>query len=210
MNERDFALPSRATWVFTGDSITQGVYHTHGFRSWFELVNERVRWELGRTQDIFINTGVSASTAHEINTDFEYLIGRFAPQVLSISLGTNDALDGEPGLGSFRHRLTEIVRRGTEVQSTVVLHTPALVMQDAPQARREWLPAYAEAIRTIADDEGVILVDHDQHWRQHFGLEAPTAWMDDSTHPNAVGHRHLAETTLRALRLGPLREQIWG
>lgn len=208
MNEFDFDLPSRATWVFTGDSITQGAYHTHGFRSWVELVSERVRWELGRTQDIVINSGVSAWTAQEINTDFEYLIGRFAPQVLSVSLGTNDALDGEAGLNKFRRRLTEIVRRGTKIHSTVVLHTPVLVLRDAPPARHEWLPAYAEVIRTIANDEGAILVDHEQHWRQHFAAEAPTAWMDDNTHPNAVGHRHIADTTLRTLRLGPLQEQI--
>ncbi|WP_197285014.1 hypothetical protein [Sciscionella sediminilitoris] len=31
------ALAADTTWVFTGDSITQGVYHTHGARSWVEL-----------------------------------------------------------------------------------------------------------------------------------------------------------------------------
>lgn len=208
MKKLDFDLPSRATWVFTGDSITQGVYHTHGFRSWVELVSERIRWELGRVQDIVINSGVSAWTTHEINADFEYLVGRFAPQVLSVSLGTNDSLDGEPGLSSFHRRLTEIVRRGNRIRSTVVLHTPVLVMPDAPAPRREWLSAYAAVVRTIATDEDAILVDHEQHWHQHFGTETPTAWMDDSTHPNAVGHRHIAETTLQTLRLGSLREQF--
>ena len=85
MKRLDFDLPSRATWVFTGDSITQGVHHTHGSRSWVELVSERVRWELSRVQDIVVNSGVSAWTAPEISADFEYLVGRFAPQVLSVS-----------------------------------------------------------------------------------------------------------------------------
>lgn len=204
MKGLDFDLPSRATWVFTGDSITQGVYHTHGSRSWVELVSEQIRWELGRVRDIVINSGVSAWTAHDINADFEYLVGRFKPQVLNVSLGTNDALEGESGLTSFHSQLTEIVRQGNRLRSTVVLHTPALVMPDAPAQRRQWLTTYAEVIRTIATVEGAILVDHDQHWRQRFGTEVPTAWMDDSTHPNAVGHRHIADTTLHTLRLGSL------
>lgn len=201
----DLNLPSRATWVFTGDSITQGAHHIYGSRSWVELVGERVRWELGRVQDIVINSGVSTWTAREISADFEYLVGRFAPQVLSVSLGTNDALDGEPGLTRFHSRLTEIVRRGSRIHSTVILHTPILVMPDAPVLRREWLTCYGEVIRSIASDEGAILVDHEQYWHQRFRREVPTPWMDDSTHPNAVGHHHIAETTLRTLRLGSLQ-----
>lgn len=203
---KELDLTSRATWVFTGDSITQGVFHTYGSRSWVELVSEQVRWELRRVQDIVINSGVSAWTALEINADFEYLVGRFNPQVLNVSLGTNDALDGESGLTNFQRRLAEIVQQGHGIRATVVLHTPVLVMPDAPVPRRKWMTAYAEAIRNVAEAEDAILVDHEQHWRQHFGAEAPTAWMDDSTHPNAVGHRHIAEITLQALRLGSLRE----
>lgn len=198
-------LPPGATWVFAGDSITQGVAHTHGARSWVELLSEHVRWEQDRLRDIVINSGVAGWTAPQVAADYDHLIGRFTPQVLSVSLGTNDALDGERGLDTFAHHLAEIARRGKGAQSVVVLHTPVLVMPDAPPAQREWLPAYAETIRTIARDEDTLLVDHEMHWQERFGSQAPTAWMDDSAHPNAVGHRHLADTTLRSLGLGPLR-----
>lgn len=33
------------TWVFLGDSITQGVVHTHGHRGYVEHFAERVRGE---------------------------------------------------------------------------------------------------------------------------------------------------------------------
>ena len=39
------------TWVFLGDSITQGVAHTHGRRGYVEHFAERVRGELGRRGD---------------------------------------------------------------------------------------------------------------------------------------------------------------
>ena len=200
-------LPTGATWVFTGDSITQGVFHTHGSRSWVELVSERIRWELDRLQDIVINSGVSGWTAPQIAAEHDHLIGRFAPRVLSVALGTNDALDGEAGLATFRQHLTEIARRGAAAGAYVVLHTPALVMQDAPLARRRWLPAYADTIRTIAREEGALLIDHEEHWRDHFGTAEPTPWMDDHTHPNGVGHQRMADTTLQALGLGKFSER---
>src|SRR5665647_1822505 len=42
-------------WLFTGDSITAGVEHTHGYRSYPEIFGERIRWEMGRPRDIVIN-----------------------------------------------------------------------------------------------------------------------------------------------------------
>lgn len=198
------ALAHGATWVFTGDSITQGVHHTHGSRSWVELVGERIRWELDRLMDVVVNTGVSGWTAPQIAAEYEHLVARFTPRVLSVSLGTNDALDGAGGLDDFRKHLAEITRRGVDAGAFVLLHTPVLTLQDAPRTRREWLPAYADTVRTIADREGATLVDHEAHWNNHFGSGSPTPWMDDHTHPNAVGHRQIADTTFRTLGLGPL------
>ncbi len=39
------------TWVFAGDSITQGIVYTHGWRGYTELFKERL-WELGRWEDL--------------------------------------------------------------------------------------------------------------------------------------------------------------
>lgn len=39
--------------------------------------------------------GVSASRAADILAAYDHVVGRFAPDVLSISLGTNDALAGQ-------------------------------------------------------------------------------------------------------------------
>ncbi|WP_265446039.1 SGNH/GDSL hydrolase family protein [Flexivirga meconopsidis] len=199
-------LPERSTWVFTGDSITQGVFHTHGARSWVELVHERVRWELDRLSDIVVNSGVSGWTAAQVRGEFDHLVGRFDPAVVSMSFGTNDALDGAAGLPVFRRELTALIQTSAALGARVVLHTPVPVMPDAPAARRENLPAYAEVVRELAVAKNVTLVDHERHWLAHYGTAAPTAWMDDHTHPNAVGHREMANTTLRVLGLGTLDE----
>jgi lysophospholipase L1-like esterase len=182
------------TWVMAGDSITQAVLHTHGGRGWVEHVHERIGWQLGRLTDIVINSGVSASRAPDILAAYDHLIGRFTPDVVSISLGTNDALAGADGLRS-------IIAKAAGAQ--LVLHTPVLVSQAGREFRAE-LPRYCQAVREIAADSGAVLVDHEAHWLARFADEDPIAWLDDPDHPNAAGHLEMANHALRTMGLGEL------
>ncbi|WP_327064848.1 SGNH/GDSL hydrolase family protein [Kitasatospora sp. NBC_01302] len=191
------------TWVMTGDSITQAVLHTHGARGWVEHVHERVRWQLDRLTDVVVNTGVSAWRASDVLAAYDHLIGRFEPDVLSISLGTNDARAGLAGLAEFRESMSAIIARADGAQ--IVLHTPVLVSLAGRAARAE-LPAYCQAVREIAAETGALLVDHEAYWLARFPDSDPIAWLDDPAHPNAVGHRHMADHTLRTLGLGELTE----
>lgn len=192
------------TWVVTGDSITQGVFHTYGARGWVEHLHERVRWQLDRLTDVVVNTGVSGWGAADVLAAHDRLIGRFQPDVLSVSLGTNDCLAGEDGLPGFHDAMRRIVSAagpGTQV----VLQTPALVSV-AGRERRPSLPAYCQAVREIAKDTGALLVDHETHWAEHHGTADPIPWLDDPdpAHPNAAGHLQMANHTLRSLGLGEL------
>ncbi|WP_331728146.1 GDSL-type esterase/lipase family protein [Streptomyces sp. NBC_00158] len=190
------------TWVATGDSITQAVLHTHGARGWVEHLQERVRWQMDRLTDIVVNTGVSGWRAVDVLGSYEHLVGRFAPDVLSISLGTNDARAGLAGLPEFHDAMHRLIgRTGTDTQ--IVLHTPVLVSIAGREARGA-LPAYAQAVRDIAKETGALLVDHEAYWNGHFGGADPIAWLDDPAHPNAVGHLRMAEHTLRTLGLGAM------
>lgn len=50
------------------------------------------------------------------------------------------------------------------------------------------------------------LIDHEAYWVKHFGNYDPIAWMDDSIHPNAVGHAQMAQLTIQRLGLGTLEK----
>ncbi|NYE93888.1 lysophospholipase L1-like esterase [Psychromicrobium silvestre] len=189
------------TWVFTGDSITQAVLHTHGARGWVEHLHERIRWQLDRLSDVVINTGVSGWTAPKVLGSFEHLVGRFNPEVVSISLGTNDAKS--PDLEGFRSSLSELARRALDGGAQVILHTPVTMSLSASQ-KHPLLADYAQIARDIASESGAILVDHYAHWSEAFGSEEPIPWLDDPRHPNTAGHLEMAELTLRTLGLGPL------
>lgn len=193
------------TWVFAGDSITQGVKHTYGQRCWAELVSERIRWELGRPLDVCINTGVSGWTAPAVWRHFDHLIGRFAPDVVSVALGMNDCCDGPPGRAGFADALGEIAHTalalGDQRPVCLVLHTPNAIAGGAWNDPAE-VGAYADIVRDLAAETGAVLVDHHRHWQERFAGGEPWPWLDEPVHPNAAGHRAMADLTLSALGLG--------
>lgn len=206
----EITLPDRPlTWVFAGDSITQGVLHTYGRRCWVEHVAERVHTQLDRTTDILINSGMSGWTSAWVLREFDWLIGRFAPDVLSIALGTNDAsVDPERHAGpdEVAAAIVEIGRRA-DAWLTIV-HTPPPIAAEAYDRRPDF-DAYAPAIRGAAAELGAVLVDHAAYWPRRFGEDSPLPWLDDVLHPNATGQLAMADLTLAALGLGAV-ERVGG
>ncbi len=197
-------LRDRETWLFAGDSITQGVEHTHGERCWVELFAEYVRRTCDRPLDIVVNTGVSGWTTRGVLGEFDHLVGRWAPTVVSISLGTNDAsLDPAKHvpLDEFRSQLSELVTRSAGLGARVVVQTPALVSPSALQMRPD-VAAYSAVCRVVAEATGALLVDHEAHWRAAFADVDPVAWLDDPIHPNPEGHRQMARLLIERLGLG--------
>jgi lysophospholipase L1-like esterase len=208
---RDILTGPPVTWVFLGDSITQGVTHTHGWRSYVEHFAERVRGELGRRGDAVVNSGVSGTTTDDLLPEFHWRAGRFAPDVVFVMFGTNDILAGEHGVRGFRFRLDQIVQRSRDVGATVVLQTPPPVLQDGDR-RPELIALYADAVRDVAGGLGVLVVDHAEHWAEAAAAQgaqvAPEGWLDDSFHPGARGHHEMARVLLRALGIDDAASQV--
>jgi lysophospholipase L1-like esterase len=61
-------------------------------------------------------------------------------------------------------------------------------------------------VRELAAETGALLVDHEAHWLARFPDTDPLAWLDDPAHPNAAGHRVMADHALRVMGLGELDE----
>ncbi len=190
------------TWVFLGDSITQSVAHTHGARGFVEHFIERVRGELGRLPDAVVNSGVSGARAEDLLAEFDWRAGRFAPDVVFVMFGTNDRQAGPDGVRAYRYRLDQIVQRTRDLGATVVLQTPPPVLEEGERTYAG-LVDYVDAVRSVAADLGVVLVDHAAHWAAVAAAEgggpAPTGWLDDPSHPGARGHLEMARTIFRTL-----------
>lgn len=195
------ALP--ITWVFTGDSITHGCFHTHvGYRSYLELFAERLRWEMRRFRDIVINTGISGQTTKLLLPDWNWCVQRFKPDVVSVMLAGNDCLNGTPGRHAFRDNLRTMVKMIRKANAIPILHTPNPISIKNPDPRRTDLPAYAEIVREVARDMDCICVDHYAHWlKAKPKPDDLEKWLNDPLHPGVVGHRELAKEMFRTLSI---------
>ncbi len=191
------------TWVFTGDSITQGAKWLGHARSYSQIIEERIRWELGRTHDIVINSGVSGEVMSGLLVDYDWRVGRFHPDVVSVMMGMNDCRYGNAGLSRFTAQLKELIRRIRAQGAIPVLNSTTQIDTSEPDARGlAALPAYNMAIRTVAAEEHVIYVDHWTLWvAEHPRLDARGSWLANPIHPGPLGHRQIAITWLKALDL---------
>jgi len=186
------------TWVFTGDSITQGASHTMGWRSYSEHFAERVRWEMQRRRDIVINTGISGDRLPRLLADFDWRVIRFQPTVVSLMMGMNDCTAGSAGRNEFRRHLESCFERTAPAR--LLLHTPNLIHFPSAAQRKD-LPAYVQILREFANERTVPIIDHYQHWsetrKNDYDLLSLLA--DGAVHPNQYGHVALARLIFEKL-----------
>lgn len=178
------------TWVFTGDSITQGAKHTHGSRGYVEHFAERVRFEMGRSNDAVINTAISGDVVGGILRGFERRVARFKPEVVSIMIGMNDSKGGPEKREEFRKNLSELIQRVRALGAVPLLHTVNIVQPESAVERGD-VPAYMAIVSEVASGEKVMLVDHWKHW-ESLRETSLKEWMNDPIHPNGRGHREMA------------------
>jgi sialidase-1 len=189
------------TWVITGDSITHGAAHTHGSRSYAEHFAERVRWEMRRTRDVVVNTGISGNRTEDLLDDYDWRVAKLAPNVVSLMIGTNDAVAGEKGLATYRANLLTLIERIRQDRAIPILQTPNPV--DPEQlSRRAALPEYVEVMREVAKEASVLLVDQYAYWEEQCPTrESMLLWLADPIHPNAKGHLMFAQEMFRVLEV---------
>lgn len=194
-------------WVLTGDSITHGLIHTIGARSYAEHLHELIRGDLARVQDVLINTAISGWRVTQLLDDFDRRVAAWRPHIVTLMIGTNDCSTGDPSRivepAEFAASVTEFVARVRELGAIPVLQTPPAVdVRNAPERAR--IADFAQAIRDVAAAEEVILVDQFARFAQLGGDRpggVPWGLMSDPFHPGPAGHAALALGLAEALGL---------
>ncbi len=187
-------------WLTAGDSVAQGARWTAGARDWAQLLEERVRYELGRSDDVFVRTAASGWRTADVLAGLP-AVRRWRPDVVLLGVGLNDAKYGGEGyLPRFRGDFGRLLDQLGAGGATVVVQSPNRVRPEADAILIHWLPAYAAAIVETAADRGVAIVDHYGAWGVR-GRWAPAEWMADPIHPSGTGHRVMARTLFTACGL---------
>jgi len=188
-------------WLFAGDSITHGAYHTIGWRDFTELFSERLRWELRRPRDIVIKTGISGWKITDLANDLDWNVLQFDADIVVMKFGMNDCTLGDDGLETFRSTYIATIEAIRAGGAQVVLQTPNPVLEYAGAPRTDWLAAYRAAVLEISATCRVPLIDHYDRWSSCETYGTLQHWLVDGFHPNEYGHRALAQGIFEALEI---------
>src|SRR5262245_2709618 len=130
-----------------------------------------------------VNAGISGDTSAGGLRRLDWVL-RSRPEVAIVALGANDGLRGLP-TAALRDNLTAIVNRLREAGARVVL----VGMRLPPNYGDAYARGFAEVFRVVAQRQSVAFVP--------FLLEGvaaqPALNQADGIHPNAAGHRVIAD-----------------
>lgn len=201
-------------WLFVGDRITQGAADTAGHDSAEQLFEKYVRDELGRTEDVVINTGVAGATTQDYLNNQEERYARYSDaDVVVIMFGTEDARDQVVGTGSYQQNLEKIVDEVRSRGAIPVLRTPNKLTTSAGRLDVN-LPRYAAIVREVAEEKEVILADHYDMWEKNLYAQAylnrSGYWQSGDIYPNAAGQLKMAQDLIQAMGLDMEESELCG
>lgn len=191
------------TWLFMGDSITHAAGYTYGYDGIAQIFEKYLKEDLGREDDLVINTGVVGATTVRTLEHIDERMARYRPDIVAVMLGTNDSR--EMGTEEFKAGLERIVEKIKEANSG------ALIVLRSPTPAKDWDGAalypgdngYIAAMKAIAEeDDRILFIDQYTEWNQeceakpyYFGKEY--YFGDGSVHPGAAGQLKMARQFIR-------------
>lgn len=196
------ANPLRVTMV--GDSITEGVGASSSSKNYVSQTQKL----LGSEFDVF-NAGVSGktlmSTPEAYTNTGRYTEGKnFAPDVVTIMLGTNDGKDRYWGLNSatqynaeqFERELTALINVYRDLPSkpvVMVATSPTVYGKRVDTIDDNYVSQIIEVQKKVAADMGCPVIDINAYTKNHEN------WFDDGVHPNNTGHAEMAKEFAKAV-----------
>ncbi len=208
------------TWLFLGDSITHGLVHTKGYDSTAQSFEKYIKEDLHRTDDVVVNTGVSATDTAWVLEHLYQRAEKYCPDVVFIMLGTNDVYSNKNayhqvnGAGLvitkelYCQNMKAIVEKLRRVNPDVriVFRAPSPVNREE---RNVYLDqgGYLDALEELAEEDGDILyVDQYRAWDKELRT-FPYMWnvnfyfADSTLHPGVEGQMRMTRMVIDACGL---------
>lgn len=192
--------------VTLGDSITKGYREGVKPEETFSAYLEATLKEKGVAAEV-INVGIGGERTDQALARLEKDVIAKKPQFVTIMYGTNDSYI-DPGahqsrltVAEFRRNLQLLVTKLRAAKITPILMTEPRWGDKAtdgsganPNAQLE---PFMAACRDVAKEAQTPLVDHYEAWSRRRAEKFDIGtWTTDQCHPNAAGHKFMAETML--------------
>ena len=175
------------TILALGDSLTEG-YGNSKEEAYPALVEAALQQQ-GYPQVKVLNAGLSGSTSASAVSRLRWYL-KVKPQILLLALGANDGLRGLD-ISQLKKNLGEAIEMARQRQMTVLL----VGMKMPLNYGAEYTKSFEEAFPEVAKQYQVAFLP--------FLLEGvggkPELNLPDGIHPNAAGHRIVAQTVVKHL-----------
>lgn len=190
------------TWVIAGDSLEPNGAAPREWRNFAGRLMEHVRHQLGRAGDLFLVSAACDRNLQALSAEADRQILRSHPDIVLLTISPLEARAGKRGLHTFERQLIGLISQVAATGAVLCLATPPLAPagEDSDAVNQM---IYAEAVRSIAAEYDLPLVDHFAHWEavatEIGGLER---WYDaESRTPGRIGHEQLARRVIADLHL---------
>ncbi len=189
------------TWLFMGDSITHAAQYTAGYDGIVQAFEKYVKEELGRADDIVLNTAVSNANAITTVQELDQRLTNYHPDVVSIMLGTNDCSPvANVSLEQFESNMRTILTKIKEINpnAVILLRTPTPVFDDN---RMPNIDSYMAVLEDLRDEFDTMWIDQYTELKEitdTYGSWIRGKLFPDGLHPDANGHRYMTNQFIKA------------
>ena len=190
------------TWLFVGDSITANDGDvSKGYRNYSEIFQSYLVNQLGRPNDIVVNTAVSGWKAGNINYGRD--IGAYNPDVVYVKVGTNDSFASDLAALNFKATLKDLYGKIIEGGAIPVLGVAngfSSAWGNAQQTA-DFALRYPAVQRELAYEMNLLMVDYFTAYAEDQDRSDSNWFCPDLIHPNRQGFLALAQTFINDLGL---------
>ena len=192
------------TWLFMGDSITHASGLTYGYDGIAQIFEKYVKGELGRKQDVVLNTAVANADTATTLAELDLRLTNYTPDVVSIMIGTNDCSSRVSiTVEQFETNVRTILDTIEEKYPNAVILLRSMTPFFNDGNREPYRQSYMDVISKLANEYDTIYID------QYTSLKEATStytWLarkmfTDNLHPEANGHRVMAYMFMKACGL---------
>ena len=202
-----------STLLMTGDSITDcGRARPAGAgdglgSGYVNMVNALLTVKFPQIQIKVINTGISGDTVRHLKNRWQTDVLDLSPDYLSIMIGVNDVwrrFDSPDnpelavGIEDYGAVYRELIEKTKDKVKKIILLTPFLSETDKTEPMMALLLKYIEAVKQIAVDNDLLLVDLQAEFDNYISAGiCPKSLAGDRVHPSQAGGMVIAKAFLK-------------